>query len=134
MALPLPAAYRIKAVAPVAGLSLIVAGGACAATYASRFDKVPQHTSKLRGQDWVNELLEGHDIRFHNELGMHKHVFQRLLKVLGRQAGLCDTRHVSAEEQLAIFLHFMHRAVSNRGLQEHFQRSPDTITRYGQLC
>ncbi|KAI9448731.1 hypothetical protein BJY52DRAFT_1092491, partial [Lactarius psammicola] len=64
------------------------------------------------------------------ELGLNKHVFRRLLSVLARDTGLCDTRHVSAEEQLAIFLHYARRGLSNRALQERFQRSGDTITKY----
>jgi hypothetical protein len=112
-----------------AGIAVILASAAAAIGYASRFDKTPQHTSKLTGQEWVDELLDGHDGRFYNELGMHKHVFQKLLKVLQRMTGFDDTKHISAEEQLSIFLHFARRALSNRGLQERFQRSGDTISK-----
>jgi hypothetical protein len=97
--------------------------------YASRFNKVPQHTSILSGQGWIDELIAGHDGRFYNEMGMRKHVFWSLLSVLQRDTGLHDTRHVSCEEQLAIFLHYAHRGLSNRALQERFQRSPDTISK-----
>jgi hypothetical protein len=120
---------QILSVVAAAGLSLIIAGGASAVCGASRFDKTAKHTSKLSGQDWVTELLQGHDGRFYDELGLHKHVFSRLLTVLGRLAGLRDTKYVLAEEQLAIFLHFVHRGLSNRALQERFQRSADTITK-----
>ena len=119
-------------VAAAAGLTVLMAG-ALAAIYASRFNKTPQHTSKLTGQGWVNEILEGHDGRFYNELGLHKHVFRRLVIILGRLSGLDHTKHVSAEEQLAIFLHFAHRGLSNRALQERFQRSADMITKYVHL-
>jgi hypothetical protein len=78
----------------------------------------------------VDELLNGHEGRFYNELGMRKHVFRRLLNVLERLADFGDTKHVTAEEQLSIFLHFARRALSNRGLQERFQRSGDTISKY----
>jgi len=98
--------------------------------YSTRFDRVPVHTSRLSGQQWLDELINGHDRRFHNEMGLRKHVFKRLIRVLGRDAGLVDTRHVSAHEQLAIFLHYVHRGLSNRALQERFQRSADTITKY----
>ena len=97
--------------------------------YALRFEKVPQHTSILSGQGWLNELIAGHDGRFHNEMGMRKHVFWALLSILREETGLYDSRHLSAEEQLAIFLHFAHRGLSNRALQERFQRSGDTISR-----
>ena len=98
--------------------------------YSTRFNRVPVHTSWLSGQQWIDELVNGHDRRFHNELGLRKHTFNKLIRVLGRDAGLVDTRHVSAEEQLAIFLHYAHRGLSNRALQERFQRSADTVTKY----
>lgn len=97
--------------------------------YGSRFIKTPQHTSVLSGQLWLDELLGGHDGRFYNELGMQKFVFRRLLTMLETNAGLQGTRHVSAAEQAAIFLHYVCRGLSNRALQERFQRSGDTIMR-----
>ena len=95
--------------------------------YSSRLIKTPLHTSVLSGQQWLDELLAGHDLRFYNELGMHKHVFRRLLTTLEADAGLHDTRYVLAEEQVAVFLHYVRRGLSNRALQERFQRSGDTI-------
>ncbi|KAH9022581.1 hypothetical protein EDB85DRAFT_1895207 [Lactarius pseudohatsudake] len=43
--------------------------------YSARFDKQPVHTSVLSGQQWLDELLAGHNARFYNELGMNKFVF-----------------------------------------------------------
>lgn len=100
-----------------------------AAGYGSRFDKRPQHTSSLSGEQWVQELLHGHDRRIFNELGMRKEVFRHLVEVLKRDAGVQDTRYVTAEEQLAVFLHFARCGLSNRALQERFQRSGDTISK-----
>ena len=57
----------------------------------SRFDCVPVHTSCLSGQQWLEELVTGHDCRFYNEIGLHKHVFWKLVLVLGRDARLNDT-------------------------------------------
>ena len=110
-------------------LLVITAAAASALGYASRFDKQVQHNSKLSGEQWVQELLLGHEDRIYNELGMHKAVFIQLLKTLKRDANVQSTRYVSAEEQLAIFLHYVHRGLSNRALQERFQRSPDTISK-----
>jgi len=118
-----------RRICAVAGLIIILAVRDCMLLYGSRFDKVPQHTSILSGQGWINELIAGHDGRFHNEMGVRKHVFRALLSVLQGDAGLVDTRHVSGEEQLAIFLHYAHRGLSNRALKERFQRSPDTISK-----
>ncbi|KAJ3979372.1 hypothetical protein F5890DRAFT_1392350, partial [Lentinula detonsa] len=40
-----------------------------------------------------------------------------------------DSRHVSAAEQLAIFLYFVRQGGSQQQLMERFQRSADTISR-----
>jgi hypothetical protein len=92
----------------IAGIIIVVSIRECILLYASHFVKVPQHTSILSGQDWINELIAGHDSQFYNKMGMHKHVFWSLLSVLQKDASLGNTRHVSCEEQLAIFLHYAH--------------------------
>ena len=91
-----------------------------------------QHTSILSGQLWAEELLHGHDGWFYNELGLNKFVFCHLLTMLKTNTGLCATWmwHVSLAEQVAIFLHYMHRGLSNRALQERFQHSRDTIMKW----
>jgi hypothetical protein len=119
---------RVLQISIIAGIILLLYAKEAILLYASRFDKLPQHNSRLSGQQWIDELIAGHDGRFYNELGMHKHVFWSLLSVLRENAGLCDTMHVSCEEQLAIFLHYARRGLSNRALQERFQRSADTIS------
>jgi hypothetical protein len=43
------------------------------------------------GQKWIDKLLDGRDDRFHNELGMHKQVFLKLLESLAKVAGISDT-------------------------------------------
>ena len=51
------------------------------------FDKTPYHTSILTGEGWVLELLNGHPKRIHTELGVHRHVFRRLVYAL-QDAGI----------------------------------------------
>ena len=56
----------------------------------------------------MQEQLQGHPEVFYDNFGMHKHVFQCPLKALGEKAGLTDSKHVSAIEQLGIFWHRSH--------------------------
>jgi hypothetical protein len=42
----------------------------------------PYHTSALSGRAWVQELIEGHKRRMREVLGMHMHVFLKLLMEL----------------------------------------------------
>ncbi|KAL1671258.1 hypothetical protein EV122DRAFT_172261, partial [Schizophyllum commune] len=63
----------------------------------------PMHMSILTGQKWVEELLDGHPIRFRRSMGMGHSIFQSLVRDL-RKAGLRDSRFVTAKEQVAVFL------------------------------
>jgi len=74
--------------------------------YALCFKKTPFYTSILSGEQWVKELLNGHDERFYNEMGMHQTVFKDLLVLLKVDGGLSDSRYVTAQEQLATFLYY----------------------------
>ena len=44
-----------------AGITLILCVINAVTVYAVRFDKVPQHTSILSGQHWIDELIAGHN-------------------------------------------------------------------------
>jgi hypothetical protein len=101
--------------------------------YGARFVKVAKHTSSLTGQQWVDKLLAGHNVQFHNKLGLHKHIFDQLLSVLGRDAHLYGSWNVSPAEQLCIFLLYAQRGLLNWALQECFQWSGDTITKYSLI-
>jgi hypothetical protein len=93
-------------------------------------DPIPMHTSILTGQLWLNELIQGHDRRFKDQLGMAKHVFFRLSFELQTCCGLRSTKYVTADEKLATFLHFARIGCGTRVLQERFQRSAETIQKY----
>ena len=74
------------------------------------YDKEDYHTSALSGAAWVLELLEGHPNRICCELGVNKHVFHYLISSL-QLIGINHSRHITLEEQLAIFLY---RCVTGR--------------------
>jgi hypothetical protein len=60
---------------------------------------------------------------------MPKHVFRKLVHELELHAGLKHSKHICAEEQVAIFLCICKTGCSIRDLRERFQRSPDTISK-----
>ncbi|KAF7340828.1 putative nuclease HARBI1-like protein [Mycena sanguinolenta] len=90
----------------------------------------PMHTSILSGSLWIDEILLGHPDRCHRELGMSAALFLLLLAELVATGDLADSRFVSAQEQVAIFVYWLVHGSSQRELQERFQRSGDTISRY----
>ncbi|KAJ8519770.1 hypothetical protein ONZ45_g3304 [Pleurotus djamor] len=105
--------------------------GVAAALYATpSYWKQPYHTSALSGHAWVQELIHGHPDRIWNELGMRLHVFVALVAELRVTCGLEDSRAVSLEEQLAIFLYTCVTGLSSRHVGERFQHSHTTINKY----
>jgi len=72
--------------------------------YAMHHIRQPYHTSILSGEGWVQELLHGHPEHICTELGMHKPAFRQMVFELCHM-GHSDTKYVSLEEQLAIFLY-----------------------------
>jgi hypothetical protein len=90
--------------------------------------KEPYHTSILSGYAWVQELLNGHPERIRTELGVHKEVFLALVEEL-RLMGHGDTRYVTLEEQLAIFLYMSVTGLSIRHTGERFQHANGTISK-----
>ncbi|KAF9230075.1 hypothetical protein BU15DRAFT_57622 [Melanogaster broomeanus] len=89
---------------------------------------VPYHTSILSGQQWVLELLDGHPGCIRCELGMHCHVFIQLICELW-ELGHCNSRFVSLEDQVAIFLYMSVMGLTTRHVAERFQWATDTISK-----
>jgi hypothetical protein len=90
-------------------------------------DPEPYHTSALTGQDWVIELLTGHPEHIRCELGMHANAFMELISEL-HTMGHSDSKFVSLEEQLAIFLYTSMTGLLIRHVAERFQCSNETIS------
>ena len=121
---------RIIFAGTITMIIIITAYHAAALACTARAEKCAQHTSRLSGEQWIQELLSGHEDRIFNEFRMRKSIFLKFLAVLQTHAGVHNSRYVSGEEQLATFLHYAHRGLSNRALQERFQRSGDMISKY----
>jgi len=90
-------------------------------------DPEPYHTSALFGQDWVLELLAGHAEHICCKLGMHADAFMELISEL-RIIGHSDSKFVSLEEQLAIFLYTSVTGLPIRHVGERFQWLNETIS------
>ena len=114
--------------------SILAVAAAAAVIVSAPLPKLPVRMSILTGQMWLEELFRS-PVRMHEQLRMSKHVFQKLsmeLRALHHAMhGLSDGKYVTADEQLAIFLHFARTGVSSRMLQERFQRSGKMISKYG---
>jgi hypothetical protein len=87
----------------------------------------PYHTSILTGEGWVMELLSGHSNCIRCELGVSHNVFAALISEL-RDMGHGNSKYVSLEEQLSIFLYMCMTGLTIRHVGERFQRSNQTIS------
>ena len=90
-------------------------------------DPEPYHMSVLSGEGWVIELLTGHPDHIWNELGMSTELFGELVVIL-RNHNHTNSRWVSLEEQLAIFLYTCVTGLPVRHVGECFQRANSTIS------
>src|ERR1700691_2507417 len=91
--------------------------------------KTPMYDSALSREAWLQELLNGHPVCFHDNIGMSKHVFWKLVHELQMYAGLEDSKHVTKKEQLTIFLRLCRTGAVTCDIQKHFQRGPETISK-----
>lgn len=92
--------------------------------------KTPMHTSKLTGASRVNEILSGHESLSKRSFRMEVSVFHALVDKLREKQLLIDSRVVSVEEQVAIFLYALAKNASNDTLADFFQHSGETISRH----
>lgn len=125
----LPSSTRRRYAAAAAAFVFNMAIGAAQIFSSSFYDKTPYHTSTLTGHSWVQELIYGHPDRIKSELGMRLHVFEALAEEL-RNNGLSDTRHITLEEHVAIFLYTCVTGLSIRHVGERFQHANATISKY----
>ena len=109
-------------------ISIILAAAAAVLQSLYPHDPLPYHTSILTGEAWVLELLMGHPKHIHCELGVHCHVFKALVSEL-RSMGYTNSRFVSLEEQLAIFLYCCVTGLTIWHVGERFQRTNETVSR-----
>lgn len=95
--------------------------------------KTPCMTSSQTGNIWLMEVLEGNESRCHNMFRMERHVFIMLLNDLVSNEGIYQlkgSRNISAAEILGMFMYALGHGAGNRNVQERFQRSGETVSRY----
>jgi hypothetical protein len=111
--------------------ALLTIAGAVEKYYGMYYDKTPCRTSALGGASYMSEIVSTKNLRrAHEVLRMPLSTFTKLCAWFREQGLLQDEKVVSVEEQVAIFMDIVGKKASNRGCQERFQHSGDTISRY----
>ena len=79
------------------------------------------------------DVLNGQEIRCFEQFKMEKHVFMNLLETLTKRYGLKEGFDVPLTEALAIFLTTIGHGLSNRMIQERFQHSDKSVSRWFEI-
>ena len=91
---------------------------------------IPSNRS-YTGQEYIDDLLNcGSDIRICNQLRMQLETFNQLRNWLYNNSKLKDSRYISIEEKLLIFIYIAKSGSSNRAAQEQFNHGPETISKW----
>lgn len=98
--------------------------------YVTYIYKTPCMTSSQTGHAWLMEMLRGHGHRCYNMFRMDINVFIKLSTELRSNYGLKDSRRMTVDEMLAMFLFTLGHGASNRLVSERFQHSGETVSRY----
>ncbi|CAN1130847.1 Protein ALP1-like [Linum perenne] len=91
--------------------------------------RMPCRTSIRQGHDWVRELLHDHPGRIYEQLRMERHIFLQLCEEL-KNHGLCPSKNITVQEQVAMFLMILAHSNSARDNAEDFQHSTATVSKY----
>jgi hypothetical protein len=83
-------------------------------------EKRPEHTSEYTGAKKVKEILEGHENWCKSEFHMEIRIFKETCNYLRREGLLHDTRGVTIEEQLGMFMYMISHNASNDRLKKTF--------------
>lgn len=94
------------------------------------FSKKPCRDSELSGHDYIFEVLKGHEIRCYESFRMKKSVFRKLCDVLKEKEWLENSRYVTVEEQVAMFLYVLSHNQRHRVVAERYQHSLETTSHY----
>lgn len=98
----------------------------------TRFNRKPTARNPNQGRETVSEWLE-RPVLLRMGTGLHLHTFQELCAWIRAHTRLDDTRYMSLEEKLAIFLHICHTGGGFENTKIVFNRSKETISRYVTL-
>lgn len=100
-------------------------------TMCSRRPRVRSYIiNTLGSREYMIRTVYSSDEKCISQLRMNRHAFFKLCAMLQTIGGLKPTRNMLVDEQVAIFLHIIAHRMKNWIIQNNFQRSGETISRY----
>jgi hypothetical protein len=95
----------------------------------NRKKPVPKRISILTGAIWMDKLIHKKKVSsFYENMGMTVPTFMKLQALLEEHGVLYNSQHVNSTEKLGTLLYMLINGLSNRKLQQQFQRSASTIS------
>ncbi|XP_058075336.1 uncharacterized protein LOC131223834 isoform X1 [Magnolia sinica] len=91
------------------------------------FRQLARHEDDERAR-FINSIIWATEVDCIAQLGMSRDAFFELCTTLCEKIHLLDTRHVSLEEQVVMFLHTVGHNVHNRVIGHRFIQSGETIS------
>lgn len=93
-----------------------------------------QSTSKLGGVEWICEVLEDDRGQGYEKLRIEPHILREFADYVRSKSLLRNTRGVSVEEQIGMFVYMLSRNANFEKLSERFERSRETVHRHIKAC
>ena len=88
----------------------------------------------LQRELFINSMIRVGDRRCITQLRMSQYAFDQLCALLKEKTDLRSTRHLTVEDQMAMFLHTLAHNVRNRCIGQYFCRSGETVHRHFHRC
>ena len=115
----------------VGAILLLIVAQAAESYATGRYDKVPCRISTLTGDMYIKELVnQNHPRRIQEVFRMPLNTLRELETFLLENSNLQSSRAVGITEKIAMFLHVVAHHGSNRQVQERYQHSGSTVSRY----
>ena len=86
------------------------------------------HTSIRTGHQYMLELLNQHPDRMFNKICIYRLCFDMLIQVLRQQTGLQNSKYLTLEEHVMIFVYVISQQATNRMAMEDWQHFGSTIS------
>ena len=96
--------------------------------YLHRNNRMSMHTSVKTGHQYMLELINEHPDRLFNKIRMYRPCFEMLVHVLKQEIGLQNSKYLTLEEHVMIFLYVISQEATNRMAIEDWQHSGSTIS------
>ena len=96
--------------------------------YLNRIQRMLMHTLIRTGHQYMLELINDHPDKLFKKICMYRPCFEILIQILRQQTDLQNSRFLTLEEQVMIFIYVISQKATNQMAMEDWQYSGSTIS------